>query len=201
MAIFGGMNRKPAFGQIPGMGMMQPEMQQPQYGAMAQGQGMQAPPAKQPGFFSKGGGWIDALGAFGDAFGDNGPVYAQGKQREQDLMRQEQMAEQQRMQRREDMQWEWQNKPKDTGNPYRWESNDGSLMQIGPDGKPVQLYKDPTPKMQWVVDGDGGGQFVPLTGGATPTTDTRPAIGSRIADPRKGGSVVNQPATFRPGGY
>ena len=108
MAIFGGMNRKPVFGQIPGMGMMQPEMQPPQYGAMAQGQGMQAPPAKKPGFFSRGGGLVDVLGAFGDAFGDNGPVYAQGKQRQNELLRQSQQAEQQRQQEREDYIWKAQ---------------------------------------------------------------------------------------------
>ena len=198
MAIFGGMNRKPVFGQIPGMGMMQPEMQPPQYGAKAQGKGMQAPPAKKPGFFSKGGGWIDALGAFGDAFSPNGPVYAQGKQRQNELLRQEQMAEQQRMQRREDMQWEWQNKPKDT------RVNDTEVDYDFWDAKrkagviTQDQFNDKMfpPKVQWVSDGDGGGQFMPLTGVA-PTTDTRPAIGSRIPDPRKGGQASPTPATFR----
>ena len=36
--------------------------------------------------------------------------------------------------------------------PYRWESNDGSLMEVGPDGMARQLYKDPTPKEKWVFD-------------------------------------------------
>lgn len=30
--------------------------------------------------------------------------------------------------------------------PYRWEANDGSLMEMGPDGTARLVYKDPTPK-------------------------------------------------------
>lgn len=33
-----------------------------------------------------------------------------------------------------------------TTKPYRWEANDGSLMELGADGAARQLYKDPTPK-------------------------------------------------------
>ena len=48
MAIFGGLPKKATFGQIPGMGMMQPELPQP----MMQPGMMQAPvpmEAKKPG--------------------------------------------------------------------------------------------------------------------------------------------------------
>ena len=195
MAIFGGMNRKPAFGQIPGMGMMQPEMQQPQYGAMAQGQGMQAPPAKQPGFFSKGGGWIDALGAFGDAFGDNGPVYAQGKQREQDLMRQEQMAEQQRMQRREDMQWEWQNKPKDTrvnDTEQDWNYYKGVLTPAEFETWKQNKINPP----RWIGDEYGGGQFArPGNTAPAPALDISNGLPSGFKV--KGGAASNGGNGFR----
>ena len=64
--------------------------------------------------------------------------------------RQAQEAAQYEMQRqhgREDKQWEWQNAPKA---PYRWEANDGSLMELGPDGQPRVAYKDPTPKPNYI---------------------------------------------------
>jgi soluble lytic murein transglycosylase len=44
--------------------------------------------------------------------------------------------------------------------PHYWESNDGSLHAIGPDGKPLEVYHDPTPKMNFIPDGQGGGQWV-----------------------------------------
>lgn len=46
------------------------------------------------------------------------------------------------------MQWERQN-PKPTA-PHYWETNNGSLGVVGPDGKPQILYTDPTPKIDWI---------------------------------------------------
>lgn len=43
--------------------------------------------------------------------------------------------------------------------PYRWESNDGSLLELGPDGQPKVVYKDPTPKINWVRADNGDGTF------------------------------------------
>ncbi|MGQ3081090.1 MULTISPECIES: hypothetical protein [Alphaproteobacteria] len=43
--------------------------------------------------------------------------------------------------------------------PYRWESNDGSLLELGPDGQPKIVYKDPTPKINWVRADNGDGTF------------------------------------------
>lgn len=54
--------------------------------------------------------------------------------------------------------------------PYRWESNNGSLMEIGEDGQPRLVYQDPTPKVNWVRADNGDGTFtmVPMSqGGAT----------------------------------
>lgn len=99
MAIFGGL-RKSTFGQIPGLDMMQEAVKPPmQMGGLPMGAPM---PQKKPGFFSKGGAWVDVLGAFGDAFSENGPVYAQQKAQRSRLMQEAQMAEQKRMQDRED---------------------------------------------------------------------------------------------------
>ena len=51
--------------------------------------------------------------------------------------------------------------------PYRWESNNGSLMELGADGNPSVRYKDPTPRMNFIPDGMGGGRWVPLPGQET----------------------------------
>lgn len=45
--------------------------------------------------------------------------------------------------------------------PYRWETNDGSLAELGPDGQPRIVYKDPTPKVDYVQAKD------PVTGAIT----------------------------------
>lgn len=46
---------------------------------------------------------------------------------------------------------------KETRAPYRWESNDGSLMEIGPDGQPRVAYQDPTPKITTIAVDNGDG--------------------------------------------
>jgi hypothetical protein len=43
---------------------------------------------------------------------------------------------------------------------HYWESNDGSLHDLDESGKPVEVYHDPTPKMNFIPDGMGGGQWV-----------------------------------------
>lgn len=48
--------------------------------------------------------------------------------------------------------------------PHFWETNDGSLGVVGPDGTPTILYKDPTPKLNWITaeNGDGTKQLIPV---------------------------------------
>lgn len=105
MALFGGL-RKSTFGQIPGLDMMQEAVKPPmQMGGLPMGAPMPMP-QKKPGFFSKGGAWVDVLGAFGDAFSENGPVYAQQKAQRNRLMQEQQMAEQKRQQDRENFLFE-----------------------------------------------------------------------------------------------
>lgn len=144
--------------------MQQPiPMQAPQPAAMPIGvEQMQ----KKPGFFQKGGFGQYALAAISDFAarrgGHNqnmlGDVMA-FKMQEEDAKIRQQMADQKRMQDREDMQWEWQNKPKDV-NPYRWKANDGSLMELGPDGQPRQVYKDPNKRLEYRQGPDG--RFYPI---------------------------------------
>jgi hypothetical protein len=79
---------------------------QGQSGFAPMNQGFAPPEQKKPGFFSKGGAWLDVLGAFGDGFGTNGPVYAQSKMQKNRLMQEQQMAEQKRQQDRENFLFE-----------------------------------------------------------------------------------------------
>jgi hypothetical protein len=60
--------------------------------------------------------------------------------------------------------------PKQT-EPHYWESNDGSLHAIGDNGQPTEVYHDPTPKMNFIPDGKGGGMWVavPGSGASAPT--------------------------------
>lgn len=159
---------------------------------------------KKPGFFDKGGGWIDALGILGDALaGAAGrpPVYTQMKM--QQHQRALAMADEARKQNaawelwKRQQDYTWANKPRDPRQPHFWESNDGSLMAIGDDGKPVKVYADPTPKMNFIPDGMGGGQWVAVPTSAPGQPSIRPAIGAVVADPRKGGGSGNATGGFR----
>lgn len=56
--------------------------------------------------------------------------------------------------------------------PHYWESNDGSLNMIDPTtGQPSEVYRDPSPKMNFIPDGQGGGQWIAVPT-AAPTTPT-----------------------------
>ena len=50
--------------------------------------------------------------------------------------------------------------------PHYFETNNGSIGMIGPDGQPQIVYQDPTPKMNFIPDGLGGGQWVAVPGQA-----------------------------------
>jgi hypothetical protein len=58
---------------------------------------------------------------------------------------------------------------------HYWESNDGSLMDLTADG-PTKVYEDPTPKMNFIPDGMGGGQWVAVPT-AAPTMPSLPSGG------------------------
>lgn len=184
-----------------GMFGKKPPAALPQPNGMPIGVEVMQQPAK-PKFFGHGGAGRAIAGTIGDFLLQQSgmdPVYLPNVLQQRDAEERARMAQQQRMQKREDMQWEWQNKPKDT-NPYRWESNDGSLMEIGPDGQPRQVYKDPTPKTTYIsVDnGDGTKTVVPVVNGQIMGGGQRPQVGAVIPDPRKqGGQAAPPPATFR----
>ena len=171
MGMFG--NRSQAFGQIPGMGMMPPQMQR----AMAQPGAMQPNTqamTKKPGFFSQGQPGRQIVGILGDTLATLGggqgvymPAMLQQQQQDAEIRARLQAALEKRKADREDKQWEWDNKPDEERAPYRWESNDGSLMEVGPDGLPRQVYKDPTPKTTFIMadNGDGTKAVIPVING------------------------------------
>lgn len=141
------------------------------WGDMVQLRGIQGPrasdalPDRKPGFFGEGGMGRMIAGFLGDALmQQNGfqPLYAPMMAQRQDNAFRAKQAEAKRMADREDFlfQQEWKRDNPEPRQPYRWESNNGSLMEIGPDGVPRTVYADPTPKMNFIPDGMGGGQWV-----------------------------------------
>jgi hypothetical protein len=130
--------------------------------------GLENGPRKKSGFFSKGGAWRDVLGALGDAFSDNGPMYAQGQMQQRNQAFEQQQAQMKAQQ--EEQTWrEREDYKRQNESPYRFRANNGSMMEVGPDGKPREIYHDPDPRMQWAqgFDANGNPALVPQSvGGA-----------------------------------
>ena len=98
----------------------------------------------------KGGGTKRIVGIIGDALlglagqqGIYGPMMHQRRMQEQQERAWQQRAQIERMGRREDMQWEWQNKPRDLGSPYRTEDNAGNVHEMQADGTFKPIFVDP----------------------------------------------------------
>lgn len=93
--------------------------------------------------------------------------------------------------------------------PHYWESNDGSLHMIGADGAPVEVYHDPTPKMNFIPDGMGGGSWVAVPtmpsgtapsapiGKITPIDDPPPADAPPVGGTAAGLTRRNNPGALR----
>lgn len=167
---------------------------------------MQAPPVeKKPGFFGNGGvGW-QIMGSIGDALREaNGLEASYGPSMM--LQRQQQLAAQRQQQEREYEWQDWQRKQeweathRPPSAPHYWETNDGSLAMVGPDGQPKVLYKDPTPKTEYQTVRNPDGTItvypMPQVGGA----NTAPkVIGSQLPPgwTVEGGSGGNVGGGFR----
>lgn len=136
MGIIGGKKRIPAWMQPdPGMPVIPDGLSNPPL-AMGGGIGGEAsvnlgaipsaPAAPKPGFFSKGGKWIDVLGAFGDAFSDGPPLYTQQKNRLFEQQREQDQYTRRREDSRDDFLWQQQHKqpsPNDTERDFQfWQS-------------------------------------------------------------------------------
>lgn len=126
---------------------------------------------KKPGFFSKGGGWRDALGYLGDAFSDGPDIYGQQKSRmleqtQRDEAYNRALKDRQSMDERNFEQQMTLAEYNRTHPATRYfEANNGDQYQIGEDGKPVKIFADPTPKINWVRADNGDGTFtmVPMS--------------------------------------
>lgn len=88
--------------------------------------------------------------ALAGAAGQPGP-FAARMARQQQQQAEEAQWHRRRQGDREDKQWEWQNKPKETA-PYRFEDNAGNVWERGPDGRNVRIFTDEVPK-QFTHDG------------------------------------------------
>jgi hypothetical protein len=216
MAMFGGLNRKPkpflpetSFPGTPGIGGGLPQNQPSVSPAFDPGMGgipaPMATPAKQ------GVNWMGVLAdTLAGAAGQPGQ-YAAGLREDKQIERQQaqyrqRLADQQ-------SQWmfqeQWKRDNPAPRSPHYWETNDGSLGVIGPDGKPSIAYKDPTPKIDWITatNADGTKTLVPMQqGGGGPVSPT-PGGGSGSAPSLDAGgfmtlgqfkSMLGAP-TFKPG--
>lgn len=169
----------------------------------ASSQSMPAPAQMEKprgGFFGADGIGTTILGSVGDYLMQvNGmqPTFAPSQllQRQQQLV--QQRAQQQRAAEWEDWQRQYEyeraNPKPSSAQPYRWESNDGDVYELGATG-PQRVFDDPTPKMNFIPDGLGGGQWVSVPTAST----TRPTIGAVVPDPRRaGGPTAPQSGGFR----
>lgn len=108
---------------------------------------------KKPGFFGQGGAGRAIAGTIGDFLLQQSgmdPVYLPNILQQRDAEERARMAQQQRMQAREDKQWEWQNKPKeapnnDTINDFNWYK---SLPE-----EERKLYHQMKPVVGYMADG------------------------------------------------
>lgn len=194
MAMFGGLARKkapfdfsPEVYQTPGIGDGLP-------GAIPMGDpGLGVAPAAPE---KKGVDWARVMGIVSDglagAIGQPGQ-YAAGLRRDKELTRQDSLYQRQRTDQMAD--WkakqEWERANPAPRAPHYWETNDGSLGAIGPDGKPTILFKDPTPKVDWITanNPDGTKTLVPMQqGGGGPNLGD--AGGGSASPPSSGGFMT-----------
>lgn len=124
-------------------------------------------PAK-PKFFGGGGVGRAIAGNIGDfllQYSGMQPIYQPAVQQRQAMAYDQQQREAQRAAGLEDwmLKQEYERANPAPRAPHYWETNDGSLGMVGPDGKPTILYQDPNDKIQWmqVDNGDGTKTVVP----------------------------------------
>ncbi len=107
---------------------------------------------------------------------------------------------------KEALKLQWSANHKTPAAPHYFETNNGSQGMIGADGKPQIIYKDPDPKMNFIPDGMGGGNWVPipsLGSGGDVGASLPPAPVGRITPvgkitPIGGGAPSQGGATFLP---
>jgi len=168
MAMFGALASKKPFdtGNVGGYsGLQQP---------------LPAPPEQSGGFFGQGGVGRGIAGNIGDfllQYAGAQPIYAPQMQRQQAMKQQQQAGEANRLE--EERQWIAREQYKRANTPPEtFESNSGDRYTIGADGTPRLIFKDPTPKTEWinVKNPDGTMTIMPKpVGGGNAPPSTLPA--------------------------
>lgn len=159
------------------------------------------PRIPEGGFFSEGGTGRTIAGVLGDALmtmGGGRPIYGPQMARRQEFERQSDL-EEKRYRRRLGDEWrvflDKSRYERENPTPYRWESNDGSLMEVGPGGVPRKVYQDPTPKTEWIQVKDpatGALSIIPRPVGGAPA----PALPPVLTDDDWGGAGPGGPRPF-----
>lgn len=162
-------------------------------------------PAK-PKFFGEGGVGRSIAGNIGDfllQYSGMQPIYAPAMQQRQAMAHDQQQREMQRQQGLED--WvakqEYERANPAPRAPHYWETNNGSLGMIGPDGQPQIVYPDPDEKIQWltVENGDGTKSVIPYNSkgplGQQPQASPQRPKGKLT--PYKGGQSATPTGGFR----
>lgn len=153
---------------------------------------------KKPGFFGQGGAGRAIAGTIGDFLLQQSgmdPVYLPNILQQRDAEERARMAQQQRMQGREDKQWEWQNKPKeapnnDTINDFNWykslpEEERKLYHQMKPvvgymaDGTPrvINPYEAQQPNLDSQPASEDGYDYIPGPGGRANPSNWKKAGG------------------------
>jgi hypothetical protein len=128
-------------------------------------------PVQKPGFFDSGGlgsKIANGLGAFSKNYlaldGNQGAITELESER---ALQHAAMLRQQTLQDSRNTWLMQQQFERANPKPHYFESNNGDQYTIGPDGKPVRLFQDPTPKVQMMAvdNGDGTKQIIPFVNG------------------------------------
>jgi len=80
--------------------------------------------------------------------------------------------------------------------PHYFQSNNGDEMVIGSDGQPKTLYSDPTPRMQFIPDGMGGGTWHAIPGTGQAKQAPSQPVGKLTPIPEGGAGTMGAPRTF-----
>jgi len=161
----------------------------------APGLGMRsaAPEPEKPGFLGQGGVGRAIIGNVADAISQHYggmPVYAQGMaERQREEQARQQAAAKMREKAMEDAQWYRRENWKRENSSTAMQQNYEYLRQIDPEAAESYLKRQTDP-IQWITGPDG----VPRPYGVGQAN--RPAVGSVMADPRKGGASSNASGGF-----
>ena len=82
--------------------------------------------------------------------------------------------------------------------PYRWESNDGSVHELGPGGQQREIYHDPVAKGQYITDPKTGEiRWVPVPGtGNVPAAESSALGATGLTFTPIGGPTPQASGTF-----